>query len=267
MKKALCALVVLVLALPAFADTREPPIFAVVAFTAEPVSEDDMGPRTVAVDEPFLVQRLSVRSSATLQSQIDVRANVGAASLPIGTRLLAAASRQGDFYCGTYDPHQQPGFLGGAYEVQWVCLHDDDNDGVFDTLYSTPLNPGAVLPAFQELLAPQPVHADYTIDDVEHRDYFESAIVYHPTFNIYGRLLFELRVRRAGDTQWRNIASSLRGVEGGYTSVSGSGFPQSITLGRAQVTVTGKGDRIVTVDPDSAPVGVMAFGTSTTRRY
>ncbi len=69
------------------------------------------------------------------------------------------------------------------------------------------------------------------------------------------------------ETEWRNIDSSLRGVESGYTSVPGSGFPQSFTLGGARVTVTGKVDRTVTVDPDSTPTEVIAFDASMTRRY
>ena len=231
-----------------------------VPLMAEAVAPEGMAERTAATNEPFLQRRLSALKSVTLQSDVDAAHMGGRAAWPKGTRLIYARGQRGDYYCGTH----APAIPGLAYKLQWVCLRDENADGVFDAWHPAQANPGAFLPAFGAVLDPKPIQAAYTPDPEP--DYFESAVVQQNTFNFYGRIFFWQKVRRRGEERWNDVASNSRGVVGGFVSVPGKPLPQTVSLAGVTFAVLDKTSAGVTIRPGAVETGIMTFGLSTTYR-
>jgi hypothetical protein len=149
--------------------------------------------------------------------------------------------------------------MNGMYGRQWVCLEDSDRDGSFDAAHKTPLNPGSYLPSFDSVLSPTPIKAAYTVDPDDKRAYFETAVVYQPTFNIYGSLFFYSKVREPGDEAWHDLASVLQGLNGGYKPIPASKLPMDMNMDGARFTVLAKTDQGVTIHPLGITEGVRSY--------
>lgn len=229
---------------------------------AEPLPPEAYGERQVRPDEVFMVQRLSAVQSATLLADVTVPGTAGEASLPKGSQLFLALDPKGTkYWCGAYRPRRASEFMG-IQKVQWVCLEDADHDQTFETFYTTPLNAGSFLPSFDRIQGPRPIEAGavaYVLDDQADRAYFETAVAWQKTFNIYNRLFFWTKARRGSEGEWSDATSSTAGVLGGYVSVGGKP-PIPVNAGGATFSVTERGSDVVKVRPESVVTGVLTYG-------
>jgi len=225
-----------------------------VGFDVSPITEADRQPRAVGPGEPIFVQRMTAIKSATLQAE--------GPDLPAGTRLMLATSPEGgEFYCGAPTPSVTARIMVGARTPQWVCLQDGNADGVFESAWSTPANLGARVPSFRTLYAPAPVSLRYTVDPDDKRDFYETTVMHEKSFNLYGRMFFYIKVRRQGETEWLNLASTSSGIRGGYETVAARSLPATLHIGGAKLRILTAENGKTTVQVEAAPSGYVAYGT------
>lgn len=226
-----------------------------VGFDVSEISDADRQQKTLGPGDPIFIQRLTAIKSATLADE--------STGLPAGARLLLATGPAGrEFYCGAPAPKGTARIMGGAHTSQWICFEDAGADGVFETVWKTPYNGGARIPSFGSVIAPTPVAIHYAVDPEDQRDFFETTIMHEKSFNIYGSMFFYIKVRRQGEAEWQNIASTASGMMGGYSTLAAKALPTTLTLGGARIRVLSATGQQMTVQVESAHSGYVAYGTS-----
>lgn len=226
-----------------------------VGFNVSKISDADLQQKTLGPDEPILIQRLTAIKSATLRDE--------GLGLPVGARLLLASGPDGrEFYCGAPTPKGTARLMTGAKTSQWICFEDVGADGVFEAVWRTPYNAGARVPSFGSVVAPTPVSLHYTVDPEDQRDFYETTIVHEKTFNIYGRMFFNIKVRRQGETEWLNLVSTSSGIRGGADTVAANALPATLHINGAKIRVLSATKDQMTVQVESAYSGYVAYGTS-----
>ena len=241
------------------AEAAGKPDFARVSFEARLDPAETLDDRTVTPGQPFMRRRLTAMKSATLTEALTLPVDDGGGTLAAGTRLLYAKGARGEYWCAVNMMGKFASVMTGSYDRQWVCLEDSDKDGSLDTAYRTPRNPGSYLPSFDRVESPSPVKAVYAVDADKARAYYETAVVYQPTFNIYGRMFFYIKVRASGDEAWHDIASVTQGLRGGYESIPGDKLPTDMVMDGTRFTVMAKTDQGVTIHPLSVGEGTRSY--------
>lgn len=226
-----------------------------VGFDVSAISDADRRQKTLSPGEPIFIQRLTAIKSATLGDE-----NSG---LPAGARLLLAQGSAGrEFYCGAPKPKGTARIMTGAHTSQWICFEDADADGVFETVWRTPYNEGARVPSFGSVVAPAPVSLHYAVDPEDRRDFFETTIMHEKSFNIYGHMFFNIKVRRQGETDWQNMVSTASGMRGGYTTLAAKSLPATLNLGGARIQILQASKDQMTAQVEFAYSGYVSYGTS-----
>lgn len=225
-----------------------------VGFNVSEISDADRQQKTLGPGEPIFIQRLTAIKSVTLRDE--------GLGLPVGARLLLASGLDGrEFYCGAPTPKGTARLMTGAKTSQWICFEDTGADGVFETVWRTPYNGGARVPSFGTVTAPVPVSLHYAVDPDDQRDFYETTIVHEKTFNIRGRMFFNIKVRRQGETEWLNMVSTSSGIRGGSDTVAGDALPATLNINGAKIRVLGATKDQMTVQVESAYSGYVAYGT------
>jgi hypothetical protein len=238
-----------------------------VVLVAGPVAETAMAEQKVVPQQPFMLQRLDARKSVTLESDVVVKFWHRTARFAAGTQLFQASGADGfEVYCGAYDPG---GIVrsGGDSKIQYACLQDLDNDGVFDKGYWTPNNPGSFLPVFGKVIAGPDIKVAFRPDTEADRYAFEIAIAQlgggkGPMGAVVSFIQY---VRRPGDAAWNSVLSitTTEMKDGGKETVTETiaafikvaDMPKSQTLGGATFTVLSGDKAGATVRPESAATG------------
>lgn len=229
-----------------------------VAFVASDLSDEAQMERTVAVDQPFMVQRLTATGSVTLQSNVEIKFWHRTTRFAQGRQLFQATGANGFVvYCGDYDPGAFAR-SGGSFKHQWACLEDTNADGVFDKAYWAPDNPGAFLPIFGEVFAGPEVSVAYKVDAAADRFYFESAIVL--TKRADRQIFFNWKLRRPGDQDWSHglgirVVRNRVTMEGVLVGVPANGLPATVTLADSSFKVLSSSAAGVTLKPEAVRVG------------
>jgi hypothetical protein len=226
-----------------------------VGFNVSKISDPDRQQKTLGPGEPIFIQRLTAVKSVTLRDE--------GPGLPTGARLLLASGPDGrEFYCGAPTPKGTARLMTGANTSQWICFEDVGADGVFETVWSTPYNGGARVPSFGSVTAPIPISLHYAVDPEDQRDFYETTIMHEKSFNIYGRMFFNIKVRRQGETEWLNMVSTSSGIRGGTNTLAAKSLPATLHINGAKIRVLSATKDQMTVQVESAYSGYVAYGTS-----
>lgn len=251
----------LCLAWPAAAADRWDGPDVKVRFKAGPLAQGEMGRRTIAADQPFMIQRLTATGSVTLQSDVTVKFWHRTARFAQGAQLFQATGVEGfEVYCGAYDP----GGLArsaGTYKNQYACLHDADGDGVFDKGYWTPNNPGSPLPVFGEVIAGPDIKVAYRPDAEADRFYFEAAVVMPRAGKGKSGVVFFRQVRLPGQDRWSPVVSVLAQsrrivTEPRMIRVETGTLPQSVSIDGARFDLVALTSEGATIDPVAVETGL-----------
>lgn len=225
-----------------------------VGFNVSELSDADRQQKTLGPGEPIFIQRLTAIKSVTLRDE--------GRGLPVGARLLLASGPDGrEFYCGAPTPKGTARLMTGANTSQWICFEDVGADGVFEAVWSTPYNGGARVPSFGSVTAPVPISLHYTVDPEDQRDFYETTVMHEKSFNIYGHMFFNIKVRRQGETEWLNMVSTSSGIRGGTNTLAAKSLPATLHINGAKIRVLGATGQQMTVQVESAHSGYVAYGT------